>query len=82
MQFFGKNGFPINDFGNDGFNKNLLQSRQGECEMKKAALAVLFLILFSSAFAEVKRFQVPIADSPQLGPANAPVTIIEFLDFQ
>jgi hypothetical protein len=50
--------------------------------MKKAAFTVLFLLFFSMAFADGKRFQVPIADSPQLGPANAPVTIIEFLDFQ
>ena len=50
--------------------------------MKKTVLTVLFLLSFSMAFAEVNRIQVPIADSPQLGPANAPVTIIEFLDFQ
>jgi len=50
--------------------------------MKKTAMTVLFLLSFSMAFAEVQRFQVPISDSPQLGPANAPVTIIEFLDFQ
>ena len=50
--------------------------------MKKIALTVLFLLSFSMAFAEGKRFQVPLADSPQLGPQDAPVTIIEFLDFQ
>ncbi len=50
--------------------------------MKKTVLTILFLLFFSVVFAEVNRFQVPIADSPQLGPANAPVTIIEFLDFQ
>jgi len=50
--------------------------------MKKTALTVLFLLCFSMAFAEGQRFQVPIADSPQLGPKDAPVTIIEFLDFQ
>ena len=50
--------------------------------MKNMALAVLFLLFFSMALADVKRFQVPIADSPQLGPANAPITIIEFIDFQ
>lgn len=50
--------------------------------MKKAAFTVLFLLSFLMAFAEGKRFQVPIADSPQFGPVNAPVTIIEFLDFQ
>jgi hypothetical protein len=25
---------------------------------------------------------IPIDDSPTLGPANAPVTIFEFIDFQ
>ena len=50
--------------------------------MKKTALTVLFLLSVSMAFAEAKRFQVPIVDSPQLGPADASVTIIEFLDFQ
>ena len=50
--------------------------------MKKTALTVLLLIAVSMSFAEANRFQVPIADSPQLGPANAPVTLIEFLDFQ
>ncbi len=54
--------------------------------MKKAVLTVffsiMFLFFFTTAFAEVKRFQVPVDDSPQLGPADAPITIIEFLDFQ
>ncbi len=26
--------------------------------------------------------EVPLADSPALGPVDAPVTMIEFLDFQ
>ncbi len=55
---------------------------KGDHMMKKAALTVLFLLSISTAFADGQRFQVPIADSPQLGPADAPVTIIEFLDFQ
>jgi hypothetical protein len=50
--------------------------------MKKMALIVVFLLSFSTVFAGEKRFQVPIAGSPQLGPQDAPVTIIEFLDFQ
>jgi hypothetical protein len=50
--------------------------------MKKTVLTILFLFSFSLAIAGVNRIQVPIADSPQLGPADAPVTIIEFLDFQ
>ena len=28
------------------------------------------------------RYAVPTGDSPFIGPANAPVTIVEFLDYQ
>jgi hypothetical protein len=35
-----------------------------------------------TAFADEKRFTVPIGASPSIGPSDAPVTIIEFLDFQ
>jgi len=28
------------------------------------------------------RYAVPAGDSPTIGPANAPVTIVEFLDYQ
>jgi len=43
--------------------------------------AVLFLF-FSIAEADEKRFNIPAADSPSKGPADASVTIVEFLDFQ
>jgi len=50
--------------------------------MKRMLVLVVVLMLGSAAFAEEKRFEVPIGDSPSMGPADAPVTIIEFIDFQ
>lgn len=47
-------------------------------------LAALALIAVSSGApaAAQHRFDVPILDSPFIGPADAPVTIIEFIDYQ
>ena len=49
--------------------------------LKKLLLCVLALLLADMARAE-DRVQVPIGNSPVLGPEGAPVTIIEFIDFQ
>jgi len=50
--------------------------------MKRLA-AMLFVLLFAlHSAADEKRFLVPLVDSPMTGPADAPVTVIEFLDFQ
>jgi len=45
-------------------------------------LLLLFFAGLTNAVAEDRRYEVPIDDSPIWGPADAPVTIIEFLDFQ
>jgi hypothetical protein len=42
----------------------------------------LLLALVAPAVAAEKRTNVPVGNSPSLGPENAPVTIIEFIDFQ
>ena len=51
--------------------------------MKKIIVPfVLALVLFASPAAAAPGPDIPVGDSPSLGPANAPVTIIEFIDFQ
>lgn len=50
--------------------------------MKKLLLCLLVVLFSGVALAEEKRIEIPVGDSPSLGPADAPVTIIEFLDFQ
>jgi len=50
----------------------------------KRKLVIIFFLLSLApySFAQEKRYEVPLLDSPSTGPANAPVTIIEFLDYQ
>ncbi len=48
---------------------------------KLIAIFFIFLTVITS-YAEDKRYSVPLEDSPVYGPPDAPVTMIEFLDFQ
>jgi hypothetical protein len=50
--------------------------------VRKILCCIFILLLFGIAHAEEKRTEVPIENSPTMGPANAPITIIEFIDFQ
>ena len=42
----------------------------------------LGLLVGSAGAADKPLVEVPLGDSPVRGPANAPVTMIEFIDFQ
>lgn len=55
--------------------------------MRKLTWAVLAALLVLPAAAgaqpaDAKRYQIPVENSPSIGPADAPVTIVEFIDFQ
>ncbi len=43
---------------------------------------VVFIFLITSSALAEERYSVPIGNSPSYGPENAPVTIIEFIDYQ
>lgn len=44
----------------------------------------IFIVLFimTHAFAGEQRYNIPVENSPVIGSENAPVTIIEFIDYQ
>lgn len=50
--------------------------------MKKLLICITLLLMFGVAHAAELKTEIPIGDSPVMGPANAPITIIEFIDFQ
>lgn len=43
---------------------------------------VMTLLAAVPSWAADVRYAVPAGDSPSIGPANASVTIVEFLDYQ
>ena len=73
----------IGDFAYPSFLLHILSRVIGLIIRMKKILIILFILFIAPySFAEEKRYNVPLLDSPVLGPANAPVTIIEFLDYQ
>ncbi len=50
--------------------------------MKNIAVCLCVMLAVTSLAAGEKRFSIPVGDSPSTGPDTAPVTIIEFIDFQ
>ncbi|HXX53356.1 MAG TPA: hypothetical protein VEI46_04350 [Thermodesulfovibrionales bacterium] len=50
--------------------------------MKKFFVLIILFLASSLSFAQDKRYEVPVGDSPGYGQANAPVTMIEFIDYQ
>jgi hypothetical protein len=51
-------------------------------KMYFVAFLAVALIFPSPALAAEKRYDIPLADSPTMGPADARVTVVEFIDFQ
>jgi len=49
---------------------------------RSAFLLLLALLAAAPAAADEVRYNVPAGDSPSIGPGNAPVTIVEFVDYQ
>jgi hypothetical protein len=45
-------------------------------------IAVFSLIAVGTAYGEDKRHAIPLDSAVFLGPYDAPITIVEFLDFQ
>ncbi|MFN3480154.1 MAG: hypothetical protein ACK415_07170 [Thermodesulfovibrionales bacterium] len=45
-------------------------------------LPLLFILIIATPSIAEERYTIPIENSPSYGPENAPVTIIEFLDYQ
>jgi hypothetical protein len=58
------------------------QSEKGKTMKKKLLVLVILFLTASLSYAQDKRHEVPVGDSPGYGQANAPVTMIEFIDYQ
>lgn len=45
-------------------------------------LSLVFILMIAIPSLAEERYTIPIENSPSYGPENAPITIIEFLDYQ
>ena len=59
-----------------------MQRRDREGRETVILMFCMLLLFISQSSAEEKRYQVPIEDSPFYGSSEAPVTMIEFIDYQ
>jgi hypothetical protein len=50
--------------------------------MKKLFIILFAGLLVATAAAETQRYNVSFEGSPSIGPQKAPVTIVEFIDYQ
>ncbi len=50
--------------------------------IKKILICIFVLLFFGMVHAEDKKTEIPLGNSPSMGPVDAPITIIEFIDFQ
>jgi hypothetical protein len=86
LRFFGAPGTRV-EAKSGSMEYDFRHPSQGGEFMKRFTWLVLLVALAIPAAAgaqatEEKRFQIPVENSPSQGPADAPVTIVEFLDFQ
>ena len=50
-------------------------------KQRNTVYVIVFLLMSCASAPSQHRYTVPINGSPQQGPANAPVIIVEFLDY-
>jgi predicted permease len=61
----------------------MFSSRKRGVHMKRRGVifVIAFLLASCAAITSQKRATVPIDVSPQQGPASAPITVVEFIDY-